>query len=82
MFVVLIPSDVERHRFELLPLQRVHVAQAPHGLFAAEMLLELRCRVEKKYFVLCASWSIHSSVVLVSLLRLNVTSSRAESNTA
>ena len=38
------------------------------GLFAAEVRLEHRCQVEGECLVLCAAWSIHCSVVLVSIL--------------
>ena len=47
MLVPPIPFDDERIVFVLLLLQRAGVARAPSGLFAAEVLLELRNQVER-----------------------------------
>ena len=47
MLVAPIPFDYERTLLVLLLPQRVDVALAPHGLLAAEVLLELRYHVEK-----------------------------------
>ena len=67
MFVARIPFDDERNVFVLL-LQRVDVAHAPDGLFAAEVLLEVRCQVEGKYLHLCTARPIQCHVVPVSSL--------------
>ena len=60
------PCD-EWHLFERLLLER-GVARAPCGLFAAEVLLELRYQVEGGYLVLFAAWSMHCSIVHFSIL--------------
>ena len=39
--------------------QRVDVARVLYGLFAAEVLLELRFQVEGTYLVLCAARPMH-----------------------
>ena len=65
--ISLIPFAVKRTWFELLPLQRVDVAREPCGLFAAEMLLEVRYQVEGTKIVFCAAWPIHFLVVRVSI---------------
>ena len=45
MLVAAIPSDVERNLFELLLIQRVDVARAPYGFFAAKVHSGLRYQV-------------------------------------
>ena len=42
MLVAPVPVEAERNLFVLLLLHRVDVAHAPYGLFAADVLLELR----------------------------------------
>ena len=68
MFVARIPFDDERNVFVLLPLQRVDVAHASYGLFAAEVLLNVRYQAERKYLHLCTARPILSLVVPVSTL--------------
>ena len=58
MLVAPIPLDAERNLFGLLLPQRVDVAHALYGLYAAEVLTELRCHVDGK-IVLCAARAIH-----------------------
>ena len=59
MLVAPIPSNAERRLLELFLLERVDVARAACGLFAAELLLEFRYQVDGGHIVLFAAWSIH-----------------------
>ena len=67
VLVASIPFDDERHDVRLL-LERVDVARAPCGLFAAEVRLELRCQGEGECLVLCAALSVQCFALPVSFL--------------
>ena len=54
------PYDAEQDLFESLHLGHVDFARAPCGLFAAEVLLELRHQVEEEQLVL--SYVLHVSM--------------------
>ena len=78
MLVAPIPSDTQRNLFELFVPERVDVARAPCGLFAAEVLLDtsLPCRRKIPRHLCCMVDSLLHSVCSNS--KLNVVSNRAE----